>query len=679
MRSRLLNLLTTLSVAAATAVVGVATVGAVSPAPAVALDNGLALTPPMGFNDWNAFGCDVSEQLIKDTADLFVAKGLKAAGYQYVNIDDCWLTHSRDPQTGRLVPDPVKFPDGIKGTADYVHGKGLKLGIYEDAGTATCAGYPGSLGHEDLDAQTFADWGVDYLKYDNCNNAGSSTQDQYIARYSAMRDALAKTGRPIVYSLCEWGVFEPWTWAGNVGNLWRTTGDINDSWNSLKSIIAANLPLYPAARPGAWNDPDMLEVGNGGMTDTEYRTHFAMWSMLAAPLLIGTDLRRATPATYQILTNTDLIAIDQDALGKQAKPVATAADGTTVLARPLKDGDVAVALYNPTDSTATIRTTASAAGLGRAHAYRLRDVWQHTSTETAGVIAASVPAHGTVVYRVSRADHGWAKNPPATDLSIGLPGAARLAGQLVVKPGQPIHVSTALANHGLAPVTGAAVTLTGPANWTVAVDSSPSAPVIGTDRALTTRWTLTPPAGAATGTYGLSAAAVYRWSGGWLTTGTTLSFLVAAPPPAGASNVSDLTWLSASNAWGPVEKDTSNGEASAGDGHTITINGVTYAKGLGTNAPSEIDYFLGGSCSTVSADVGIDDEKDGSVANATFQIWADGTKVADSGAMTAADPARHLSAPVAGAQLLRLVADDNGDANSDHTDWAGPQLTCTGG
>src|SRR3954452_16585508 len=213
-----------------------------------ALDDGQALTPPMGFNDWNAFGCNVSESLIKDTALAMHTNGMQAAGYQYVNIDDCWLEKTRSAG-GHLVPDPVKFPDGIKGTADYVHSLGLKLGIYEDAGTATCAGYPGSYGHEATDAQDFADWGVDYLKYDNCNNAGSTTKEQYIQRYSAMRDALAATGRHIVYSICEWGVNQPSTWAGDVGNLWRTTGDISDNWNSLKSIVNQNAPLADAAKP----------------------------------------------------------------------------------------------------------------------------------------------------------------------------------------------------------------------------------------------------------------------------------------------------------------------------------------------------------------------------------------------------------------------------------------------
>ncbi|MEN3308255.1 MAG: alpha-galactosidase, partial [Micromonosporaceae bacterium] len=511
-------------------------VTAASPASrAEALDNGLGLAPPMGFNDWNAFGCNVSEQLIKDTADLFVTAGLKAAGYQYVNIDDCWMTHSRDPQTGRLVPDPVKFPDGIAGTADYVHGKGLKLGIYEDAGTATCAGFPGSLGHEQLDARTFADWGVDYLKYDNCNNAGSTTTEQYIARYSAMRDALAATGRQIVYSICEWGVNAPWTWAPDVGNLWRTTGDIGDSWTSLKSIIAANAPLYPFAKPGAYNDPDMLEIGNGGMTDTEYRTHFALWAMMAAPLLIGTDLRRATAATMQILTNKDLIAVDQDPLGIQGRPIPSG-DGLTTFAKPLHGGDVAVALYNPTDTAATVSTTASAVGLRRDSAYLLRDLWQHSTTESAGVISAAVPAHGTVVYRVSPAGRAWRTYPPATVLGVDLPGAARIGTQLVVKPDQPIRVATTLTDHGRVPLIGAAVTLTAPDGWSVAVDSSPVAPAVGTDRSLRTQWTVTMPAGMAPGTYRFTGNAVYGWPGGdWTTLGSSLSFLVAVPPATGTS------------------------------------------------------------------------------------------------------------------------------------------------
>ena len=271
------------------------------------------------------------------------------------------------------MPDPVKFPTGIKGVADYVHGRGLKLGIYGDAGTKTCAGYPGSLGKEELDAQTWADWGVDYLKYDNCNNQSDGSHADFVRRYTAMRDALDETGRPIVYSICEWGQSQPWEWATGVGHLWRTTGDISDNWSSLRSIIAQNAPLAPYAGPGHWNDPDMLEIGNGGMTDTEYRTHMSLWAMMAAPLLIGTDLRKASPETLAILGNRDIIAIDQDPLGKQAVVVSDTA-GLMVFDKPLSGGDLAIALYNSTDAVAAISVPARDTGLPRAPAYRLKDL-----------------------------------------------------------------------------------------------------------------------------------------------------------------------------------------------------------------------------------------------------------------------------------------------------------------
>src|SRR5690348_1063264 len=342
-------------------VVAVTALGTASPA--LALGNGLALTPPMGFNDWNAFGCNVSESLIEDTALAMHTNGMQAAGYQYVNIDDCWLLKSRSAD-GHLVPDPAKFPDGIKGTADYVHSLGLKLGIYEDAGTLTCAGYPGSYGHETTDAQDFADWGVDYLKYDNCNTVPGTadTQQEFIDRYSRMRDALKATGRNIVYSLCEWGVQNPWEWGASVGHLWRTTGDISDNYASMLSIVKQNAPLTAAAGPGHWNDPDMLEVGNGGMTDSEYRSHFSLWAEMAAPLLAGTDLRNPKQSTLDILENPDVIAVDQDSLGKQGTVISNT-DGHWVFAKPLANGDVAVALFNETSSAAPISTTASAAGL----------------------------------------------------------------------------------------------------------------------------------------------------------------------------------------------------------------------------------------------------------------------------------------------------------------------------
>uniref|UniRef100_UPI0035A95A54 glycoside hydrolase family 27 protein n=1 Tax=Streptomyces odontomachi TaxID=2944940 RepID=UPI0035A95A54 len=385
----------TLALAAALTVATASAVTLTTAPPASALGNGLALTPQMGFNDWNAYGCNVTESLIKSTAQAMHDNGMQAAGYTYVNIDDCWMTHARD-SNGRLVPDSAKFPDGISGTADFVHSLGLKLGIYEDAGSATCAGYPGSLGHETTDAQTFASWGVDYLKYDNCNNDGSSAR----TRYTAMRDALAATGRPILFSLCSWGQESVWTWGADIGNSWRTTGDIQASYSSMLSIFKANVGLAGYAGPGQWNDPDMLEIGNGSMSVTEQQTEFSLWAEMAAPLIAGTNIPQASDTTLGILTNKAVIAVDQDPLGKQGTEVSSAG-GHHVLAKPLSGGDVAVALFNETDSTATLSTTAAAIGKSGASSYQLTDLWTGATRTTGDTISASVPAHGTVLYRVS--------------------------------------------------------------------------------------------------------------------------------------------------------------------------------------------------------------------------------------------------------------------------------------
>src|ERR1035438_8150463 len=247
-------------------------------APVLALTNGLALTPPMGWNSWNKFGINVSEVLIKEMADAMVTNGFVEAGYQYINIDDAW--QSSRGANGVIVADPTRFPSGIKALADYVHAEGLKLGIYSDRGTQTCGGHPGSGGHEVVDADTYAQWGVDYLKYDNCNASPSSQQ----ADYQKMGNALLNSGRPIVYSICAWQ-FQ--SWMPNCGNLWRTTMDIRDNWQSMVGNMDSNATLSAYAGPGRWNDPDMLEVGNGGMTTTEYRSHFTMWCMMGAPLILG--------------------------------------------------------------------------------------------------------------------------------------------------------------------------------------------------------------------------------------------------------------------------------------------------------------------------------------------------------------------------------------------------------
>ncbi|MEV0097209.1 NPCBM/NEW2 domain-containing protein [Streptomyces sp. NPDC050738] len=636
------------------------------PRAAPQLDNGLALTPPMGFNNWNSTGCraEFNESMVKGIADIFVDKGLKAAGYQYVNLDDCWALPQRDAN-GELVPDPVRFPNGIKAVADYVHSKGLKLGIYTSAGTKTCnsAGFPGGLGHEYSDARQFADWGVDYLKYDNCNNQGVDA----VQRYTTMRDALEATGRPIVYSICEWGSNKPWEWAADVGNLWRTTGDISDSWGSMLSIMKQNLPLASAAGPGHWNDPDMLEVGNGGMTDTEYRTHFSMWSVMASPLLIGSDLRKATPETFDIVTNSEVIAVDQDPLGKQGT-VLSSEGGRWVVSKEMADGSRTIALFNETGTAQHIATTAQAVGLPKAAAYTQRDLWKHQSFNTAGTVSATVPAHGTVLLRVT-ADKKWATNPPAVELGLD-------SGPLV-EAGGTVDLTTTVTDLGRTPALQVSAALTGPAGWEVAPASATSKTVLPTGTALTTKWKVTAPAGTAVGAYDFTLSAAYRSPAG-VRVKSRLPFQgsVVVPPPAGSSYLGDLPWMSSSNGWGPVERNTSNGESAAGDGKPITLGGTVYAKGIGAHADSSIEYYTGGRCSSVSAQVGVDDEKSAK-GTVTFEIWADGKKVAATGVLTTAMPAQPLSADVSGAQVVRLVVTDGGDGNdSDHADWADARLSC---
>ncbi|MEW1926143.1 NPCBM/NEW2 domain-containing protein [Streptomyces sp. NPDC088360] len=635
-------------------------------APDAKLPDGLALTPPMGFNNWNSTHCraEFDEAMVKGIADIFVEKGLKDAGYQYVNLDDCWALPQRDAN-GKLVPDPKRFPNGIKAVADYVHAKGLKLGIYTSAGTKTCSdiGFPGALGHEVSDARQFADWGVDYLKYDNCNNQGVDAKKRYIA----MRDALKATGRPIVYSICEWGENKPWEWAADVGHLWRTTGDISDNWSSMLSIMKQNLPLAEHAGPGRWNDPDMLEVGNGGMTGTEYRTHFSMWSIMAAPLLIGSDLRKATPETFEIIGNKEVIAVDQDPLGKQGK-VLSSQDGRWVVAKEMKDGSRTVALFNETGSAQSIATSAKAVGLPEADGYTLRDLWQHKSYNTAGAIAATVPAHGTVLLRVA-ADGKWAKNPSAVEL--GLDGAP------LVEAGKPEKLTSKVTNLGRTPAQKVSVTFTGPSGWRIKATSPSTASSLRTGTSLRTSWSVSAPQGAAPGAYDLTLKTSYRSPGGTRAQSVLpLTAHVVVAPPAGNSAVSDLPWMSAVNGWGPVEKDTSNGESAAGDGNPLTIGGVVHAKGLGVHAASSVEYYTGASCEKVSAKVGVDDEKDPK-GTVTFEIWADGKKAASTGVLTNADAAKSLSADVSGAQIVRLVVTDGGDGrDSDHADWAEPVLSC---
>jgi alpha-galactosidase len=379
---------------------------------------GLALTPPMGWNSWNTFQTKINEQLVKETADIIVSSGMKEAGYRYIVLDDGWMAMERDSITGDLIPDPNKFPHGMKAVIDYVHSKGLKFGLYNCAGTKTCAGYPGTRGYEYQDARLYASLGIDYLKFDWCSNDGLNAKESY----TTMSKALKAARRPIIFSLCEWGDNKPWLWAKEVGQLWRTTGDINaifdgiktyGTWhaNGVMTIVDMQDTLRKYAGPGHWNDPDMLEVGNG-MSASEDRAHFSIWCMLAAPLMTGNDIRKMTKETKTILTDKELIAIDQDAKGIQALKYADK-DSVQTWLKPLQNGDWAVCFINrsstPKDllidwKQMIVNDNLSAMELNAVkNNYQVRDVWSKNNTgTTAKPFKAIVPGHDAIVLRLTK-------------------------------------------------------------------------------------------------------------------------------------------------------------------------------------------------------------------------------------------------------------------------------------
>ena len=355
--------------------------------------NGLALTPPMGWNSWNKFAGRIDDKAVREIADAMVSSGMRDAGYLYVNIDDTWEA-GRDKDGNILTNE--KFPD-MKALADYVHSKGLKIGIYSGPGPRTCANYEASYNHEEQDARTWAAWGIDYLKYDWCSASLVYHRDEHQPAYLKMGLALRSAGRPIVYSLCQYGWLDVGEWGASVGgNLWRTTGDIRDAWQSMASIGFNQNGREKYAGPGHWNDPDMLEVGNGGMTDIEYRTHMSLWCLLAAPLLAGNDLRSMSDATKAILTNKEVIAIDQDKLGKQGVRVRQDGD-LEVWKKPLSSG-VAVGLFNRGADAAKVTVKWSEVGAGKNP--KVRDLWAHKDITAAEEYTADIPSHGVVMLTV---------------------------------------------------------------------------------------------------------------------------------------------------------------------------------------------------------------------------------------------------------------------------------------
>jgi len=367
----------------------------------------LEATPPMGWNSWNHFGGNVTDADVRGAADALVSSGMRNAGYIYVNIDDTWQG-KRDAQ-GVIHPNN-KFP-GMKALADYVHSKGLKLGIYSSPGPKTCAGYEGSYGHEAQDAKTYAAWGIDYLKYDECSFGDIIERESHGDRrkaaeiemhgYEKMHQALVATGRPIVFSVSSPVFYKVWEWGSAVGgNLWRTTGDIGDHYYSMATIGFSQAGLAKYAGPGHWNDPDMLEVGNGGMTEEEYRTHMSLWAILAAPLIAGNDLTKMSPETLALLTNKDVIAVDQDKLGRQGDRV-WAVGPMELWDKPLSGGAKAVAMFNREDGATSMAFSLSDVGFRQGAT--LKDLWTGKEVHARnGSYAALVPAHGVVLLRVSQ-------------------------------------------------------------------------------------------------------------------------------------------------------------------------------------------------------------------------------------------------------------------------------------
>jgi alpha-galactosidase len=644
--------------------------------------NGVALTPPMGWNDWYQYRCSITEDEVLANAKALVSSGLAKLGYKYLNLDDCWMAPQRAVD-GELQADPTRFPHGIAWLASQLHAMGLKLGVYESFGTTTCQRLPGSYGHYQQDADTFASWGVDFLKFDYCGVPAGTTSASLQADYQEMSQDLIATGRPIVFSE-ELPVaagdanpananYQPYVaLSSQISNMWRMAPDETTNFDStVFGHLADDLPLAQYAHPGAWNDLDMLMAGSTtfNWTVQQQETQMSIWAEMASPLLVSSDLTSMSADTKRILGNKGVVAVDQDPLGKQGQLVAQHS-GVDVVAKPLAGGDVAVLLANTGSAPQQISTSAAAVGLRRAGAYSVRDLWVGTTRETAGTITTTVPAESAMLLRVAPLSGPViSRDAPFTAVSVraDVPPAYPGSQFEVAQPGQAVAVPAAFQNDGREPVTHAALSMTGPSGWSAGAPVT--AAVLPTGKKINGTWQVTVPPGTAAGTYTLTATATYRWSGK-SGSDTAQSSVQVVVPPAGTTTLDQLSWLSAVNGFSSIGINENH------YGGPLSIHGTVYPHGLWVNSVATLYYYLGGNCSTFTTDLGLDDSDKGTGA-VDYQFYADGKQVYDSGVVTNSTPTIHASMNVSGAKVLELyVGEGNGTINYGNADFGDPQLTC---
>lgn len=662
---------------------GTPTAGAATANTAGQSYNGLALTPPMGWNSWYQYRCGVTQAEVLANAQALVSSGLAKLGYDYVNLDDCWMAPQRTA-SGQLQGDPTTFPNGIAWLASKLHSMGLKLGLYESFGDETCQRRPGSYGHYQQDAQTFASWGVDFLKFDYCGVPPGTTSASLQSDYQQMSSALQATGHKIVFSE-ELPVgagdanpsnpnYLPYVaLSSKIANMWRMAPDeTTNFYSTVFGHLAADLPLASYAHPGAWNDMDMLLTGTSGYNWTvqQQETQMSIWAEMASPLISSTDLTNMSATTKQILGNQAVIAVDQDPLGKQGQLVAQ--NGTVdVVAKPLANGDVAVLLANTGSAPQQVSTDATTVGLHGAGAYSVSDLWAGTTTETAGTISADVPAQSAVLLRVSPLPGiAWTRYAPLTAVSIDteIPATSPGSQFTVAQPGQTFAVPASFANDARMPVGGVTLTVNGPSGWV----SGPAkrAVLLPDGWQINGTWQVTVPTGTPAGTYTLTATASYRWGFGHSAGNSTPATVQVVVPPTGSPTLDQLPWLSETTAFGTVDVNKNY------YGGPLTIHGTTYQHGLWVNSPATIYYYLGGNCSTFTADLGLDGSDRGT-GSVIYEIYADGNLVYDSGVVTNSTPTVHANVNVSGAKVLELeVAEGNGTPNYGNADFGTPQLTC---